>query len=155
MSSPDQSIYIPHWDPPSSNVFAGCAKSLVSWWLFRLVWWAAWSWAPLTDWEAHVFTPSMLAGSRSYIPIDWASSQQPSPLCLTRSGRGGFAYSLDETSMKMRGRPSLVLADIGRRSSAFDTKPRFLWHIFETVSMKCAIIQNNRNTVMKRWNTIK
>lgn len=80
---------------------------------FRLVWWRARSWARWRTCKAHVFTPSMLAGSRSYISIDWTSSQQPSPLCLTRSGRGGFAYSLDETSMKMRGRPSPLLADIG------------------------------------------
>lgn len=113
MSSPVQSIYIPHYDPPSSNVFARCTKSLVSWWLFQLVWWLAWSWAPVTDCEAYVFTPSTLAGSRSYILIDWALSQQPSPLCLTGSGWGGFACSLNETSMKMRGRPSPILADIG------------------------------------------
>lgn len=43
----------------------------------------------------------------------------------------------------------------GRRSSAFDTKPHFLWHIFEALSMKCVIIQNNRDTALKRWITIK
>lgn len=43
----------------------------------------------------------------------------------------------------------------GRRSSAFDTKPCFVWHIFEALSMKCAIIQNNRDTALKRWITIK
>lgn len=136
----------PHYDPPSSNVFARCTKSLVSWWLFRLVWWLARSWAPMKDCEAYVFTPSMLAGSCSYIPIDWASSQQPSPLCLTRSGWGGFAYSLDEMSMKIRGRPSPLLDDIGGLVyRVLDTKPCFLWHIFETLSMKCATIQTNRD----------
>lgn len=43
----------------------------------------------------------------------------------------------------------------GWQSSAFDTKPRFPWHIFETLSMKCVIIQNNRDTVLKLWITIK
>lgn len=66
----------------------------------------------VTDCDVDVFTSSMLTGSCSYVLIDWVSSQQPVLLCLTRSGWGGFAYSLDETSMKMRGRPSLILADI-------------------------------------------
>lgn len=54
-------------------------------------------------------------------------------LCLTRSGWGGFAYSLDETSMKMRGRPSLILADIGDLASILlhckwmEIKLHFLW----------------------------
>lgn len=68
----------------------------------------------------------MLAGSWGPILIDWASSQQPSPLCLTRSGWGGFAYSLDETSMKMKGRPPLIQA----------------WHWLPGQQAFCAALQN-------------
>lgn len=71
----------------------------------------------VTDCDVDVFTSTVLTGSCSCVLIDWVSSQQPALLCLTRSGRGGFAYSLDETSMKMRGRPSLILADIGGLAS--------------------------------------
>jgi len=71
----------------------------------------------VTDCDVDVFTSSVLTGSCSYVLIDWVSSQQPPLLCLTRSGWGGFAYSLDETSMKMRRRPSLILADIVRLAS--------------------------------------
>lgn len=140
-----QSIRAPHYDPPSSNVFARCTESLVSWWLFWLVWWLARSWALVTDCEAYVFTPSMLAGSCSYILIDWASSQQPSPLCLTRSGWGGFAYSLDEMSMKMRGRPSLIQAWHwlpGQQGS--DCFAKWLHSIWSLRHSVCAITQNNR-----------
>ena len=73
----------------------------------------------VTGCDVDVFTSSVLTGSCSYVLIDWVSSQQPSLLCLTRSGWGGFAYSLNETSMKMRGRPSLILADIGDLASIF------------------------------------
>lgn len=92
------------------------------------------------------------------IPIDWASSQQPSHLCLTRSGWGGFAYSLDETSIEDEGK---TFSNPGRhwrpgqQSSAFDTEPRLLWHISETQSMKRVIIQTNSDTVLKRRITIK
>lgn len=116
----------PSLRPPSSDVFARCTKSLVSRWLFGIVWWLARSWALVTDCEAYVFTPSMLAGSWGSILIDWASSQQPSPLCLTRSGWGGFAYSLDETSMKMKGRPPLIQA----------------WHWPPGQQAFCAALQN-------------
>lgn len=71
----------------------------------------------VTDCDVDVFTSSVLTGSCSRVLIDWVSSQQPAFLCLTGSGWGGFAYSLDETSMKMRGRPSLILADIGGLAS--------------------------------------
>lgn len=67
----------------------------------------------VTDCDVDVFTPCTLTGSCSYVLIDWVPSRQPAALCLTRSGWGGFACSLDETSMKMRGRPSPILADIG------------------------------------------
>lgn len=72
----------------------------------------------VTDCDVDVFTSSALTGSYSCVLIDWVSSQQPALLCLTRSGWGGFAYSLDEMSMKMRGRPSLILADIGGLASS-------------------------------------
>lgn len=115
--------------------------------------------ALVTDCEAYVFTPSMLAGCSSHIPIDWASPQQPSPLCLTRSCWGGFAYSLDETSMKMRGRPSAFLADIGSpgdraRSPQRSKRSHLIWshvflgHIFETLATKCIIVQ----TITETWN---
>ena len=71
----------------------------------------------MTDCDVDVFTSSVLTGSCSSVLIDWVSWRQPALLCLTRSGWGGFAYSLDETSMKMRGRPSLILADIGGLAS--------------------------------------
>ena len=71
----------------------------------------------VTDCDVDVFTSSVLTGSCSSILIDWVSSQQPALLCLTGSSWGGFAYSLDEVSMKMRGRPSLILADIGGLAS--------------------------------------
>lgn len=144
-SSHVESIQGPHYDPLSSNVFARCTESLVSWWLFWLVWWLARSWALVTDCEAYVFTPSMLAGSCSYILIDWASSQQPGPLCLTRSGWGGFAYSLDETSMKMRGRPSLILAwHWLPGQQGLDCSAKWLHSIWSLRhSMTCVITQNN------------
>lgn len=41
------------------------------------------------------------------LPMSWLTGPRPALLCLTRSGvGGGFAYSLNETSMKMTGRPS-------------------------------------------------
>lgn len=144
-SSHVESIQGPHYDPLSSNVFARCTESLVSWWLFWLVWWLARSWALVTDCGAYVFTPSMLAGSCSYILIDWASSQQPGPLCLTRSGWGGFAYSLDETSMKMRGRPSLILAwHWLPGQQGLDCSAKWLHSIWSLRhGMTCVITQNN------------
>lgn len=71
----------------------------------------------VTDCDADVFTASVLTGRCSEALTDWLSSQEPALLCLIPSGWGGFAYSLDETSMKMRGRPSLILADIGSLAS--------------------------------------
>lgn len=71
----------------------------------------------VTDCDVDVFTSSLLSGSSSCVLIDWVSSQRPASLCLRRSGWGVFACSLDETSMKMRRRPSLILADIGRLAS--------------------------------------
>lgn len=71
----------------------------------------------VTECDVDVFTSSVLTGSCSYILTDWVSSRQPALLCLILSGWGGFAYSLDETSMKMRRRPSLILADIGSLAS--------------------------------------
>lgn len=51
------------------------------------------------------------------VPMSWLTGPQPELLCLTRSCWRGFAYSLDETSMKMSRRPSLILADIGNLES--------------------------------------
>lgn len=67
----------------------------------------------VADCDVDVFASPVLTGSCSFALIDCVSSQQPALLCLTRSTWGGFAYSLNEMSMKMRRGPSLILADIG------------------------------------------
>lgn len=157
MSSPVQSLYFPHYDPLSSNVFARCTKSLVSWWLFRLVWWLARSWAPVTDCEAYVFTPSMLAGSRSYPDrLGLIPAAKPSLFNPVRLGRVCLLarWNIHEDEGKTFFNPGQHWRP-GRQSSAFDTEPRLLWHISETLSMKCVIIQTNSDTVLKRQITIK
>lgn len=113
-SSPVQSIYVSQQDTPprpltclqvaQSHLSVGNFPGLFDDWPRAEGRWqiVGLMYLPPPCWQ-EAAAPSWSTGPH---PISWA-------LCLTRSGWGGFAYSLNETSMKMRGRPSLILADIG------------------------------------------
>lgn len=125
---------------------------------FRLVWWPARSWAPVTDLRGSRIYP-LLVGRKLQLHLDrldLVPAAKPSLFNPVRPGRVCLLtrWNVHEDEGK-------TFCTLGRHwrpgkwSSAFDTRPHFLWHIFEALSMKRVIIQNNRRTVLKRRITVK